>query len=122
MKKFYRYRDRQTNSYSFDECGEMVLLRYSTIEVELTEFDVVKKTPKGIWIQEVFGEWGYTDKKWISESSKFAWNTKEKAMISFKKRKESQIKILKSQLKRSETALRMAETGKEDSRVIIYAL
>jgi len=111
MKMFYRYVDTESGGYYLDVDGDMTPSGITTISVDLIEYRVVKETPKGFWIQEYLGPFWSSDKKWISNHSKFAWDTKEKALKSFKLRKKSQIKIYNKRLNSAKTALKMAEEG-----------
>lgn len=118
--------------------NDQVLYRYENsqfqgdfyeIKLDLKEFRIVRKTPKGFWIWIGWGRYeNYLDSeyingsdakqyaaeqlkaglKWVSNDGRkrFAYPTKAEAMVNFKKRKERQIKILKSQLSRAEDALR----------------
>ncbi|MBK3780358.1 hypothetical protein G3A43_08810 [Paraburkholderia aspalathi] len=65
------------------------------------EYPVVKVTPKGKWI-EVYGE-----RKFILNAShkRFACETVELALASFKARKKRQISILSNQLRRAQGEL-----------------
>jgi len=76
---------------------------YSTyVDVYLLEYDVVKETLKGIWIQDILGRRRFVN---LNSRKKFACLSKEDALISFKARKERQIRILESQLKLAKEAL-----------------
>jgi len=96
-KQMYRYQDTcfYTDEYT------------SQINIEVITFDVIKETPKGVWIG---GTWGYYPnyqrKKFVNLEArkKFACETKEEALISFIARKNAQIGILKNQLNRTEEA------------------
>lgn len=78
-------------------------------EVSTSKFPVVKTTAKGVWIDF------YGTRKFINLSSrkKFACETKEQAMESFKARKASQIKILSAQLEQAKKQLSIATFGTE---------
>jgi len=75
-----------------------------TTRVELREFNVVKRTAKGYWIQ--LWVFSFDDKKWVSDNARkrFAYPTKKEALFNFVKRKDAQIRILKSRLKLAELA------------------
>jgi hypothetical protein len=103
---FYRYEHSTSGGYGRDMDGEIIPNIYPlTIHLELRKFFLIKETTKGYWI-------GYNrlqKYKWISKTSKkrFAYPTIEEAKINFIKRKESQIKILTSQLKVAKTLYKM---------------
>jgi hypothetical protein len=71
------------------------------VDVYLHSFYVYKETPNGWWIND------YGKKRWVSKTSrkKFAYPTIEQAKESFKYRKERQMKILDSQIKKARLAL-----------------
>lgn len=83
-----------------------------TLRVELREYQIVKRTPSGAWIYV-----GYSfpiplpldgrDKRFIrlTARKKFACETKEEAMESFRARKVRQIEILRARLRKAEDAL-----------------
>lgn len=90
------------------------------VEIWLEEYPIVKRTPKGVWINlyshiyPVPLEPSWTDgKKFVNLEArkKYACLTKEEALESFKARKRKQINILKGQLKDAEQALKIAENG-----------
>lgn len=64
----------------------------------LEKFEVIKETKCGYWIHT----WGQF-KKWVPKKGKnlYAWDTEEKALFNYIKRKERQVEILNSQLKRT---------------------
>lgn len=104
---FYRYKE-VTYSLGMDQFDYP--LPGSDLKVELERYRVIKRTPKGAWID--CGGWGLnSDKKLVLLDSKkrFACPTKKEALESFKARKRRQIKIVKAQLKRAEEALSAAE-------------
>lgn len=90
-KKFYRYVDRY---------GQ---------HIDEQVYYLVKETPCGWWIRH---SWDYREeyKKWIKKKAyrKFACETKEEALESFKARKNRQIWILERQLQDAKRALRFA--------------
>jgi hypothetical protein len=91
-KKFYRYSDMHNNSGA---------------HIELSEFVLLRETPCGYWITSNWYErlpkpWppgiersAERSKKWISKTSrkKYAYETKQEALKSFKHRKERQINL-----------------------------
>jgi hypothetical protein len=80
--------------------------------LHLWEYPIIKRTPKGVWISS------YSFKKFVLlyGRKRFAWPTKEEALFSFQKRKEAQIRILTSQLKTAEEALRLSNCEAEKQR------
>ena len=102
--KLYRYEDV---SYGILNEWEEVAGNY--VKVEERNYEVIKETPCGYWIQ--LYSFSFDQKKWVSGNAKkrFAYPTKIEAMTSFKARKNSQIKILESQLKKAKQALDLAE-------------
>lgn len=92
----YRYGNRSVGSDIYQE------------EILYCEvFTTLSETPKGYWID------CYGKKKWVSKTStkRYAYPTLKEAMFAFKKRKESQIRILTNQLERAKSALAMANDG-----------
>lgn len=75
------------------------------LSVELRKYGVIKRTPKGAWID-------YYQKKFVllTARKKFACNTEEEAKTAFIARKERQKKILMAQLRQCENALRLINT------------
>lgn len=87
--------------------------------VRLEQFPVIKRTECGVWIQMnnggLFINGKYQcKKKFILEqfgygktktNKRFAWPTKEEALISYIKRKEKQIWLLENQLERAKEYL-----------------
>jgi len=113
--KAYRYVDNLYSSGD-EEYG------YATIiKVDLEEFDVVKETLKGMWVQPLWAK-DYPDtelkhRRFVNLNSrkKFACLSKEDALRSYIARKERQIKILKNQLQNAETALSYAQHMKSSN-------
>jgi hypothetical protein len=100
MSKMYRFQDTLYSSGD-DEYG------YHTHQrIHLLDYDVVKYTPHGVWVGLFDGK----PFRFVKNGTRkrFAWETKELALISFRKRKESQIKKLREQLKYAEEALSYA--------------
>jgi len=78
-----------------------VLWRYESNadEVKLYAYRIISETSKGVWIDH----WG--KKKFVlhgDDGKRFGYRTKEAALISFKKRKSRQIKLLVGQLQNVE--------------------
>lgn len=81
--------------YRYDDSGTLD----DGVEIYLSKFPVIRKTPKGYWIrdnryQETFCLAG--------RGKRYAHETKELAYESFKARKRRQLKILSYQKRRSE--------------------
>lgn len=76
------------------------------VYVYLTDYKVVKETPKGIWIELWIGKNKFVN---LQAKKKFACLTIEEALESFKKRKQRQITILEYQLANAKQALFKAE-------------
>lgn len=80
--------------------------------VSLLEFDLLRETPSGYWIVPDWmyrhDDWKEQHKKWINKRSRarFAYPTKEEAMVNFIKRTERRVMFLKHDLTRCERALR----------------
>lgn len=101
--KFYRY---EAVSYASGFSG------FSSMRIELREFNLHKETPKGYWIG--YGYYasdmlrGYS--RWVSKTGlkRYAYPTKEEAMTNYIKRTEKRVKILRGQLRNTEDALKIA--------------
>lgn len=92
----YRY-DGLKYSWGTDEFDNP--LPGCDIRVILREYDIIKKTPKGFWINYC-KDTGKNKFRFVLSNArkKFAHETIEAAAESFVARKERQIKILKAQL------------------------
>lgn len=94
--KMYRYKEvRYTN--------------YILMLVKM-EFEVIKETPKGYWIDN------YGKKRFVLKESikRYACLTPEEAFISYQARKRRQLKILRAKVAETEAALRLiVENGYE---------
>jgi hypothetical protein len=66
-------------------------------------FRVIKHTPRGVWL-DVYGM-----KRFVLKDSlkRYAYPTKAEAAMSYRKRKERQIKLLKAQLHRAQGGLEL---------------
>jgi hypothetical protein len=84
--KYYRYEDSRTTN---------------GIHVYFREFDVIKETPRGVWI-DIYGAKRFVLKE---ARKRYACPSKEEAKESFKARKTRQIKILTKQLENAKRAL-----------------
>ena len=84
-------------------------IAYGTVDnLVLREFTLAKETPGGYWIS--LGLHSISKDKWISKSSKkrYAYPTKEEALINYIKRTEKRLRILESQIKLCKTGLSQA--------------
>jgi len=84
---------------------------HRSIKLYCTEYNLIKKTPCGYWIN---GKWG-TDKRWVSATARkrFAYPTKKEARINFQARKQKYKRILKARLDETEESLRLIRKFKE---------
>lgn len=87
ITKLYRYERDDQNGKVF---------------VNLFEYEVIKETPKGYWIQFA----PYDKKHWVSKTSKkkFAYLDKETAWINWKLRTRKHINILEERLMNAKIA------------------
>lgn len=93
--KLYRYTKYCTDETLLDWNNN------SNVKLSLDEYQVIRNTPKGYVIK--YG----SKEKWVSGESKkrFAYPTKEEALINFIKRTERSIKIMKHSIEFSKLAL-----------------
>jgi hypothetical protein len=102
---FYRYESVEYAVLDYD--GDYVSSPIPNPKLELRTYELKKETNKGYWI----GFNGFSSyKKWIPKISKkrYAYPTKEEAIINYIKRTEKRIKILQRQIYCSEITLRYA--------------
>ena len=92
--KLYRYEEENYGEYHID------------VRVLLYEFNVRKETPKGYWIRIPYS---FKD-KWTSNYTRkrFAYPTKEEALVSFIARKRRHTAILRYQLEEADLAHNIA--------------
>ena len=114
-KQFYRYRDLL---YAWNYLSDIAI-----VELKLDALYEVKETPCGWWISEdpyykrnqeefkILPKWDWGKPRWVSKTSRrrYAFPTKEEALVSFKARKRRQITILTHQLSQAKEALRKAK-------------
>ena len=83
-----------------NECGP------GAIEIVLSTYEVLRRTPKGAWLDLGFG-----GRRFVRDSGKkrFACPTEEEAKESFRRRKGRQIAILTRQLESARLALELIE-------------
>lgn len=77
-----------------------------TLEVKLRRYPILKRTPKGAWIDTGLG---LLQPRFVllEARKRFACPTEPEAMESFIQRKRQQLRILKTKVARVETALRL---------------
>jgi hypothetical protein len=77
-----------------------------TVDVKLRRYPILKRTPKGAWIDTGLG---MLQPRFVllNARKRFACPTEPEAMESFIQRKRNQLRILKSQVARVEKALRL---------------
>ena len=121
--------DNELNYYRYDD--PILYDEYSSSnELYLLEYEVIKKTDCGVWI--LFPDKNVWDsknnkyqlgKKFILERSlwhktitrkRFAWSTKELALISYIYRKEYQVNILEYKLENAREFLAKAREMQKD--------
>ncbi len=109
---FYRY--EAVHYSSMDSDGEYAPSAMPDINVVLSTYSLWKETPKGYWIGygSLSGAGLRSAGRWVSKDSrkKFAYKTKEEALIGFIKRSERRVKILENQLYSCKSALNIAKT------------
>lgn len=100
---WYRFEDFLTASFGDSYSS-------SSVRVRLVKFDVVKKTPKGVWI-------GFGTSKVrfcrLDSRRKYACPSVEEAKESFLNRKRTQISIYKNRIKMAEAALSLVQKSVE---------
>ena len=105
--KFYRYTAVEYASKDLD--GEYCAPPFHNPKLICHEYNLHKETQKGYWVG--FGELKEgklrSQSHWISKTSKkrFAYPTKEEALINLLKRTESRLKILQRQIDYSKAVL-----------------
>lgn len=92
--KFYRFQD----GFYYDN---------ATATVDRIEFDLVRETPCGYWIQSLRG-WG--EERWVSKTARkrYAYPSEKEALTSYIQRKRRQIGLLAHQLQASDVRWRKA--------------
>lgn len=78
------------------------------MELRRIEFNVVKVTPKGVWLRQ--GAWGSPRFVLRTARKQYASPTNNAALAGFIARKKRQIRILNAQLAAAEKALQIGET------------
>ena len=92
---FYRYQESM-----HAECS---------VRLDLHEYVILKTTKHGAWIDV----WGVKKFVKLDARKRYACPTKEEALASFRARKQRQIKLLRAQLTKAETALNLSEAGQK---------
>lgn len=106
MEFWYRF-DDVAYAAPFDETGSLP----GTIEVELRMYKLIRRTPKGAWIAQVFahvdGGTFTGSERFVLDGAKkrFACPTIEAAKQSFIARKQRQIDIYQARIHRANVAL-----------------
>lgn len=98
----YRYEEIITAPL-LDE-HETPIANTASLKLYCKQYAIIRRTPKGAWIDMGFGF-----KKFVKLTAfkRYACSTKEDAWLSFRARKERQIAILSSQLRRARGALKL---------------
>lgn len=106
---FYRYEAVQYANIDHD--GEYVRPYYPNPTIELRKYNLHKETLKGYWIGYGHPDGFHGDSRWVSKTARkrYAYPTKEEAMLNYIKRTKRRIEILRAQLKISEIALNKAK-------------
>ncbi len=115
--KFYRYEQVISVSMGDNDYGGSIVYPYSRLV--LREYNLYKETPKGYWIGYGFiGEWK-SEASWVSKTSKkrFAYPTKEEALINYIKRTERRKSILQKQIGNCINGLNDANTLLKNERI-----
>lgn len=89
---WYRYEDRRRSYSSFDHNGEYVGSHAHYVEIVLCTFEVLKYTPKGIWLDN----WGQRKFVLKEATKRWACATEAEARVSFLARKRKQLRIYQS--------------------------
>ena len=100
---WYRVEDR---SYSIaDEWGDHC---YTRTEIQVHRFEVIKHTPKGVWLNLLFG-----DRRFVlaSANKRFACPTVEEAVASFIARRTRQAQIYEARAKQARSLIERAKRG-----------
>lgn len=110
--KFYRYEAVEYASIGMD--GEFESARIPNPKVELRTYHLYKETPKGYWVGYGFLDGLHSKGKWVPKEGKkrYAYPTKQEAMVNFIKRNEYRIKILNRQVWSCQNAISYAQAMK----------
>lgn len=103
-RKWFRVEEQRSSCVGFDGGGSEYY--YTTLEVRVREFEVVRETPKGVWLAP---GWGGRPRFVLRDSRKrYACPTVEEAHESFLARKRRHLRILRAQVESVEEAIRHA--------------
>ena len=104
---WYRYEDHLVSlgyDYEYDRSWG------SRVEIRLREFEVLRKTPKGVWIDLGCGVFSGGERFVLASARKrYACPTKEEARESFIARKKAQARIYEAGARRAKEALKALE-------------
>jgi hypothetical protein len=105
---FYRYEDVSYAVLSNAETESWT----SQLRVELREYPVLRRTPKGVWIDVGPQCFGYAHPRFVllSARKRFACASIEEARESFRARKRRQASIYEARARRARQALALLET------------
>ena len=113
--EFYRYEAHEYAALDYD--GEFTSSLFSNPKLSLYTYNLHKETPKGYWIGYGHPDNGYSqgDSRWVSKTAKkrYAYPTKEEALINFIKRTERRVEILSRQINVCKITLKYAEAFKK---------
>ena len=104
-QNFYRYETYRFSHLCSDEWGNATSI--SQVKVRLSEFKLIKETPKGWWIGDFDG------KTWVSKTAKkrYAYPTKKQAMEAYIARTSRYAEILEFRSRQLRVALKIANIG-----------
>lgn len=108
--KMYRY-EETVYSRGVDQFDDP-LPGYS-LGVSCREFEIVRRTPKGVWVKEWYGIPGEERFVLLTARKRYACPTRAEALESFRARKKRQLGILEAQAKKVKLALEMADRIEE---------
>lgn len=116
--RFFRYESMQW-APPVDERGNPD--GAGSIEVIEHVFRVTRKTPKGVWIENLESDFFHFRRFVRNEGKKrFAYPTREEAREGFRRRKARQISILKKQLQAAEVARELIDQPEGDQKRILF--
>lgn len=116
MEHWYRYEDVQYAA-PLDEYERPI--GSGTLKVEKRVFEVVKTTPKGVWLRPWFGDFSsIIEPRFVrlSARKRYACPTEAEALESFIARKEAQARIYESRANRARRAVAMARRLHESAQ------
>lgn len=109
MTFWYRYVDIQYAGYDPWAEFEQPPSTLNDLKVELREYEVLKETPKGVWLYASRG-YGFRSTTFVRQEARkrFAAPTKDEALRDFIARKQAQVRIYSARLARAERAIELA--------------